>query len=75
VDTERDPDLYTFAVPRRSAGFGGSALVAYELNWQTVLFLGYSDQRALLLADERRADRLEPSGREVFVKLSYAFQR
>jgi hypothetical protein len=75
VDTERDPALYTFAVPRRSAGFGGSALVAYKLNWQTVLFLGYSDQRALLLADERRGDRLEPSGREVFVKLSYAFQR
>ena len=40
-----------------------------------MLFLGYSDQRALLLADERRGDRLEPSGREVFVKLSYAFQR
>lgn len=75
VDTERDPSLYTFAVPRRSAGFGGSALLAYKLSWQTVLFLGYTDQRALLLAEERRADRLEPAGREVFVKLSYAFQR
>jgi hypothetical protein len=75
VETDRDPSLYTFAVPRRSAGFGGSALLAYKLNWQTVLFLGYSDQRALLLADERRDDRLEPAGREVFLKLSYAFQR
>ena len=75
VETERDPGLYTFPVPRRSAGFGGSALLAYKLDWQTVLFLGYSDQRALLLADERRGDRLEPAGREVFVKISYAFQR
>ena len=75
VDTERDPALYTFPIARRSAGFGGSALLAYKLNWQTVLFLGYSDQRALVLAGERRDDRLEPAGREVFLKLSYAFQR
>jgi hypothetical protein len=47
-----------------------SALFAYKLNWQTVLFLGYGDERALSLDD-----RLEPSGREVFFKISYAYQR
>ena len=54
----------------RTASFTGSALFAYKLNWQTVLFLGYGDERAL-----SPDDRLEPTGRELFFKVSYAFQR
>jgi len=68
---DRDPGLYTFAVTRRDDAFSGSALFAYKLNWQTVLFLGYGDDRAL----EQLANRLQRSGRELFLKVSYAFQR
>ncbi len=71
VATTRDPSLYTFPIGARSANFSSSALFAYKLNWQTVLFVGFGDNRAFL-AD---TDRLEPSGRQVFVKVSYAWQR
>jgi hypothetical protein len=71
VETRRTPSLYAAAVAERSASFTGSALVAYKLNWQTVLFLGYGDGRAF--SDEARA--WERSDRQLFVKLSYALQR
>jgi hypothetical protein len=69
VETERDPELYRFEVPRKSGGFDGSALFAYKLNWQTVLFLGYGDSRALL----GNGDSVK-AGRQLFLKVSYAFQ-
>jgi hypothetical protein len=71
VETERDPSLYPFPVPAREAYFSGSALFSYRLNWQTALFLGYGDERAL---DPAR-DRLARTSRQLFVKLSYSFQR
>ena len=70
VRTERDPALYTFEVAPRNEDFTRSVLFAYKINWQTVLFLGLGDERAL-----SPDDRLEPTGREVFLKVSYAFQR
>lgn len=70
VSTSRDPSLYLFRVPSRSGTFSGSALLAYKLNWQSVLFVGYGDDREL---SERRT--LEPASRQFFVKISYAFQR
>jgi hypothetical protein len=70
VSTRRDPSLYVVEVPRRSGAFSGSALFSYRLNWQTALFVGYGDERAL---DER--ERLARTERQLFVKLSYAFQR
>ena len=51
VTTTRDPGLYDPAlgpVSRRDDEVTGSALFSYKLNWQTVLFLGYSDDRALV---------------------------
>ncbi|HEV7505579.1 MAG TPA: DUF5916 domain-containing protein [Thermoanaerobaculia bacterium] len=54
----------------RTESFSGSALFAYKINWQTVLFLGFGDDRAL-----SEDNRLEPIDREVFLKVSYAFQR
>jgi hypothetical protein len=69
VETRRDPSLYTFAVDRKEGDFGASALVAYKINWQSVLFLGYGDNRALT-----EDDQLVKTGRQVFLKLSYAFQ-
>lgn len=73
--TERDPALYTFEVLAREAGFASSALFAYKLNWQTVLYFGVGEEHLLEENDLTERKDLEPSGREVFLKISYAFQR
>jgi hypothetical protein len=80
VTTDRDPSLYLAAVTPRSASLSGSLLLAYKLNWQSVMYVGYGDNRATV--DEpveanplARAGRLAPLDRQFFVKLSYAFQR
>jgi hypothetical protein len=70
VETERTQELYLDGVDARDGGLAGSLVMAYKLNWQTVAFLGYADNRAL---DE--LDELQEADRQVFVKLSYAFQR
>jgi hypothetical protein len=70
VSTDRDRSLYLSDVAGRSGTFSGSALLAYKINWQSVVFFGYGDTRELT------GDReLEPSDRQFFVKMSYAFQR
>jgi len=70
VSTRRDPSLYLFPVAARSGSFLGSLLYSYKINWQTLLFVGYGDDRVLT----ERADLLR-TGRTLFVKLSYAYQR
>jgi Domain of unknown function (DUF5916)/Carbohydrate family 9 binding domain-like len=69
VETERDPSLYRFAVAREEGTFNGSALFAYRLNWQTVLFLGYGDDREIAVNGDYAR-----SGKSLFLKVSYAFQ-
>ncbi len=68
--TDSNPALYTSSVPETSGSFQGSALLGYQLNWQSVLYLGYGDTR--LLSDR---GTLQTGGREFFLKISYAFQR
>ena len=72
VATRFDPSLFTFEVPRKNRSFTGSALFSYKLNWQSVLFLGYGDDRALALTGDRRDEKMR---RQLFLKISYAFQR
>jgi hypothetical protein len=69
-EVRRDPSLWIQPVVTREGGFAGSALFSYKLNWQSVLFAGYGDARAL---DETNFTLL-PTGRQFFVKVSYAFQ-
>ena len=69
VETDRDPLLYTFEVDDKSGSFAGSAVLAYKLNWQSVVYLGYSEGRELDLRDD-----LQPAERQLFLKLSYAVQ-
>ena len=71
VETTRDPSLYTFPISAKDAGFGASGLLAYKLNWQTVAYLGYGDQRAF----EETTDQMEKATRQVFAKVSYAWQK
>ena len=72
VSATRDPSLY--AVPSdvsvKDGSISASALFAYKINWQTVLFLGYGDNRTL-----SEEDRFERAGRQLFLKVSYAFLR
>ena len=70
VSTKRDPSLYTFEVDSKEGDFSGSILLAYKLNWQSVLYVGYGDTRTL---DESGA--LARADRQFFLKVSYAFQR
>jgi hypothetical protein len=71
VGTRRDPTLYSSEVARKDGSFSGSALFAYKLNWQTVLFVGYGDNRDL----DEAGEHLGRVDRQFFMKLSYAFQR
>jgi hypothetical protein len=70
VTTDRDPLLYTSAVQPNSGSLSGSALFAYKLNWQSVMFVGYGDDREL-----SDLNRFEKADRQFFIKISYAFQR
>ncbi|HEY0141903.1 MAG TPA: DUF5916 domain-containing protein [Thermoanaerobaculia bacterium] len=70
VRTDFEPGRYDFPVPETDGNFLGSLLYSYKVNWQTVLFVGYGDDRIL----DERADLLR-ANRTFFVKLSYALQR
>ncbi len=70
VHTDRDAGLYLNSVDSRDGSRTLSALYAYKLNWQTVLYLGYGDLRELTLFNG-----YAPSARQAFVKVSYAWQR
>jgi uncharacterized protein DUF5916 len=71
VSTTRDVSLYIdpATVPREGT-LSAQALLSYKLNWQSVLFVGYGDDR-----DRTGQNQLVKTGRQVFVKASYAFQR
>jgi len=70
VVTTRDVSLYTFAVDAKSASFNSTALFAYKLNWQTVLYMGYGDGRTF----DPLTNQLQPDSRQAFTKISYAWQ-
>ena len=70
VTTKRDLRLFEDEKDPEEEFFSGSAVFAYKLNWQTVLFVGYGDEREL---DEQL--EFEPAARQLFLKVSYAFQR
>jgi hypothetical protein len=70
VSTDRDPSLFLQPAASHDGSFTGSVLFAYKINWQSVMFFGYGDDRTL---DDRQ--RLQRSERSFFVKLSNAFPR
>jgi hypothetical protein len=70
VGTTSDPSLHPYPVDDEEGGLEGSVLFTYKINWQTALYVGYGDERAL---DER--DELRRTSRQLFAKVSYAFQR
>jgi hypothetical protein len=70
VSTDRKPSLYRFPVTPHDGSFLGSILYSYKVNWQTVLFVGYGDDRVLTQNND-----LAKLDRSVFMKISYAIQR
>jgi hypothetical protein len=69
--TNRDRDLYGFPIAQYGGSLSNQLLFAYKLNWQTVFYVGYGD------LSEVTTDQgdFEPSNRQLFAKISYAFQR
>ncbi|HVE70122.1 MAG TPA: DUF5916 domain-containing protein [Thermoanaerobaculia bacterium] len=59
---------------RFGGSLGSQLLFAYKLNWQTVAYVGFGDLREVTNAEGNEGD-FEPSSRQVFAKISYAFQR
>jgi hypothetical protein len=75
VTTSRNPSLYVDPVDARQASFVATGLFTYKLNWQSVLFVGYGDERAVdNTALTSRDDDLDKVSRQWFLKVSYAFQ-
>ena len=70
VETTRDQAFSTQPVITKEGGFAGSFLFSYKLNWQTVVFVGYGDNRTLV-----EDGSLVRADRQFFFKVSYAFQR
>jgi hypothetical protein len=68
--TNRDVALSGFGV-QHSGNLAAQVLAAYKLNWQTVFYVGYGDLREVTFEQ----GEFEPSNRQFFAKLSYAFQR
>jgi hypothetical protein len=77
--TGRAPQLYAGYDPlnpdnnesRHSGSLATQVLVAYQVNWQSVLYVGAGDLRGVTATE----GDFEKSARQVFMKLSYAFQR
>jgi hypothetical protein len=69
VDTDMDPSLNTFPAARTQESLFTQLLFSYKLNPQTVLFAGYSDDRAGV-----EQVSLTPTGRSFFLKLGYNFR-
>jgi len=65
VSTNSDPSLYTVSTLPKSGTVSGQILLSHKLNWQSVMFASYGDDRML----STQVDR------QFFVKLSYALQR
>lgn len=70
VRTDRTPALFDRPVKPRDGSRSISALYAYKVNWQTVLYAGYGDVDEL--TDQAR---YATAVRSAFVKVSYAWQR
>jgi len=71
VSTDRDTRLYFDPTTNPHDGFfSGSVVFAYKINWQSVMFFGYGDDRSL---DDQR--RLQKADRQIFAKVSYALQK
>jgi hypothetical protein len=82
--TSSNPLIYGVDLPLRDGNLSSQLLFAYKVNWQSVLYVGYGDIRDV--NEEVQVDATNPanrvyrrnfllSNRQLFFKLSYAFQK
>lgn len=71
IRTNSNQQLFLDETDQHSGNVTSSLLFAYKLNWQTVLFVGLGDEHDIEVTD----NRLQPASRQLFMKMSYAFQR
>ncbi len=71
VRTNRNQQLFLRSASQHGGNVTSSLLFAYKVNWQTVLFVGMGDERDI----ETNENKLQPASRQLFMKMSYAFQR
>jgi hypothetical protein len=64
-------DLFDFPNNPHGGSLASQLLFAYKVNWQSVLYVGYGDLRDVVGQD----GNFDLGSRQVFMKLSYAFQR
>ena len=83
--TSSNPLIYGVDMPLRDGNLSSQLLFAYKVNWQSVLYVGYGDIRDV----NEEAVSIDPvnpknnvyrrnfllSNRQLFFKLSYAFQK
>jgi hypothetical protein len=72
--TDRNADVHESAVPTRTRSLFTQLLFSYKVNPQTLVFLGWSDDRAGASDLPARELSLEPRGRTFFLKLGYAWR-
>lgn len=65
----RNVTLYREPVDSHESSFGGSLLYGYRFNWQTAVYVGYSDERAL-----QPGHGYQKGDDHFFFKLAYAFE-
>ena len=73
-DTDRNPETHDDEVKRSESAVFTQLLFSYKVNPQTVVFLGYSDNRDAFTDHEHVDVPLTPSDRTLFLKLGYAFR-
>ncbi len=71
---ERNPDQYGYSVDPETESLFTQFLVSYKVNPQTVLFLGYSDNRLGMLEPELIRTDLTQTDRTFFFKIGYAWR-
>ncbi|HXH95027.1 MAG TPA: hypothetical protein VNN25_25865, partial [Thermoanaerobaculia bacterium] len=80
--TSSNPLIYGVDMPLRAGTLSSQILFAYKVNWQSVLYFGYGDIRDV----NEEVNNTDPanrvykrnfllSNRQVFFKMSYAFQK
>lgn len=66
----RNSSLYVEPVQEEEGSWGGSILYGYRFNWQTAVYVGYSDERLLTNGNSYRSE-----ANSFFAKFAYAFER
>jgi len=72
--TDRNPAVHADPVSTRARSLFTQLLFSYKVNPQTLLFLGWTDDRAGESELSTRALSLEPRGRTFFLKVGYAWR-